>query len=298
MDLIYRYDPFEPLMVRSLPDASSALRTLRDGHERFAEIIAQMHLHTLGEGDPAPIVIPFSPFSMGLPLVSGTESKQAPFALVVGCSDARVPTETIFDASFNDLFVVRIAGNALGGEGLGSIHYAVKHLGHSLKVLVVMGHTGCGAVTAAVDAYLSPEKYLEIAFTSALRSVVDHVQVAIRAASQALVRTFGAGIGGRGGFRESLIDMAVYLNTAVTAHFLLREFQKFDSTPPEVVYGVYNIGSLRVRSLPRMVPCESEDGHPPIFAPAPQGADDILVLADRLAKSVAARGLIDVAVGS
>ena len=52
--------------------------------------------------------------------------------------------------------------------------------------------------------------------------------------------------------------------------------------------------TLRVRSLPRMVPCESEDGHPPIFAPAPEDADDLVALADRLAKSVAARGIIDV----
>lgn len=294
MDLIYRYDPFEPITLRKMTDADAALKTLKDGHERFSEILAQMHLHTLGEGDPEPIIVPFSPFSMGIPLVSGTESKQAPFALVVGCSDARVPTETIFDASFNDLFIVRIAGNALGGEGLGSIHYAVKHLGESLKLLAVMGHTGCGAVTAAVDAYLSPEKYLEIAFTPALRSVVDHVQVAIRQASQALVRQFGGGIGGRPGFRAALIDMAVYLNSAATAYFLAREFRTFDATPPKVVYGVYNIASLRVRSLPRMVPCESEDGHPPIFANAPENADDLVTLADQLAKSVAARGIIEV----
>lgn len=294
MDLIHRYDPFEPIAPRHLPDADSALKALKQGHERFSEIIAQMQLHALGEGDPEPIIVPFSPFSMGVPLVTGTETKQAPFALMVGCSDARVPTETIFDASFNDLFVVRIAGNALGSEGLGSIHYAVKHLGESLKILVVMGHTGCGAVTAAVDAYLSPEKYLEIAFTPALRSVIDHVQVAIRGASQGLVRAFGPGIGGRPGFREALIDMAVYLNAAATSHFLLREFRAFDATPPKVAYGVFNIGSLRVRSLPRMSQCEEEDGHPPIFAKAPEGADDLIMLADRLAKSVGARGIIDV----
>ena len=73
--------------------------------------------------------------------------KQAPFAVVIGCSDARVPTEMIFGQGFNDLFVIRVAGNVLGDVCLGSIDFAVEALSESVKLLVVLGHSGCGAVT-------------------------------------------------------------------------------------------------------------------------------------------------------
>ena len=76
---------------------------------------------------------------------------------MLGCSDARVPIELIFNEGPNDLFVVRVAGNGLGGEVFGSLSYAVEHLGGSLKLVVVLGHSGCGAVSAAVDAVLNPK---------------------------------------------------------------------------------------------------------------------------------------------
>ena len=80
--------------------------------------------------------------------------KQRPFAAVLGCSDARVPIELIFNEGPNDLFVIRVAGNGLGSEVLGSLKYAVEHLGGSMKIVAVLGHSGCGAVSSAVDVYL------------------------------------------------------------------------------------------------------------------------------------------------
>ncbi len=74
---------------------------------------------------------------------------QAPFAVIVGCSDSRVGPELIFDCNLGELFVVRVAGSTVSREGLGSIIYAVEHLGAPL--IVVLGHTKCGAVGAAVD---------------------------------------------------------------------------------------------------------------------------------------------------
>jgi carbonic anhydrase len=74
---------------------------------------------------------------------------QKPFAVIVGCSDSRVGPELIFDCNLGELFVVRVAGSTVGQEGLGSIVYAVEHLGAPL--VVVLGHTKCGAVGAAVD---------------------------------------------------------------------------------------------------------------------------------------------------
>jgi carbonic anhydrase len=74
--------------------------------------------------------------------------EQKPFAVVVGCSDSRVPPELVFDVNLGDIFVVRTAGEVLDQIGLGSIEYAVEHLGTHL--IVVLGHQHCGAVSAAV----------------------------------------------------------------------------------------------------------------------------------------------------
>lgn len=74
---------------------------------------------------------------------------QAPFAVVLGCSDSRVPPELIFDAGLGDLFVIRVAGNIVDDAVLGSIEYAAVHLGTPL--VVALGHASCGAVRAAVS---------------------------------------------------------------------------------------------------------------------------------------------------
>jgi carbonic anhydrase len=75
---------------------------------------------------------------------------QKPFAVVLSCSDSRVPPELIFDQGLGDLFTIRVAGNVLGSAQVASIEYAVEHLG--AKLIVVMGHESCGAVKAAIDA--------------------------------------------------------------------------------------------------------------------------------------------------
>jgi len=77
------------------------------------------------------------------------ENGQHPFAVVVSCSDSRVPPELLFDQALGDLFVVRVAGNVITPVELGSIEYAVEHL--KTPLVVVLGHEGCGAVTAAVE---------------------------------------------------------------------------------------------------------------------------------------------------
>lgn len=75
---------------------------------------------------------------------------QHPFATVVGCSDSRVPVELIFDQGFGDLFVIRVAGNVITDDVIGSIEYARLHL--KTMLVVILGHEGCGAVTAALEA--------------------------------------------------------------------------------------------------------------------------------------------------
>jgi len=74
---------------------------------------------------------------------------QKPFAVILGCSDSRVPPELIFDVTLGDIFVVRTAGEVVDAIVLGSLEYAIEHLG--TKLIVVLGHERCGAVTAAVS---------------------------------------------------------------------------------------------------------------------------------------------------
>ena len=79
-----------------------------------------------------------------------TAPHQSPFAAVVGCSDSRVPVELLFDQGIGDIFVIRTAGNNVNSEMvMGSIDYAIEHLG--VKVLIVLGHGSCGGVTGAIS---------------------------------------------------------------------------------------------------------------------------------------------------
>ena len=75
--------------------------------------------------------------------------RQRPFAVVLGCSDSRVPTEILFDSGLGDLFVIRVAGNVPNPSSIASVEYAVAHL--ETKLVVVMAHERCGAVSAAIE---------------------------------------------------------------------------------------------------------------------------------------------------
>lgn len=82
-------------------------------------------------------------------LVKITKDKQHPFAAILSCSDSRAPTELLFDQALGDIFSVRLAGNIASDKAIGSLEFSTKYLGS--KLIVVMGHTGCGAVKAACD---------------------------------------------------------------------------------------------------------------------------------------------------
>jgi carbonic anhydrase len=112
---------------------------------------------------------------------------QAPFAVILGCSDSRVPVEIVFAQGFGDLFVVRVAGNIVAPSIVGSIEFAVKSFGSAL--VVVMGHTQCGAVAAALDAAtrgVHPESHNIQSITS---RIVPHVtELATLATGDQLMR--------------------------------------------------------------------------------------------------------------
>jgi carbonic anhydrase len=140
--------------------------------------------------------------------------KQRPYAAVLGCSDARVPVELIFNEGPNDLFVIRVAGNGLGTEVLGSIKYAVENLGGSLKLIVVLGHSGCGALTTAVDVFLNPDDYLPLATKHSLRNILDRLLLVVQTAARKPLAAFGSDVVLRPRYRKSLIEASIVTNAA------------------------------------------------------------------------------------
>lgn len=133
--------------------------------------------------------------------------EQYPFAIVLGCSDSRVPLELIFDQGLGDLFVVRVAGNVVAPSQAGSIEFAAQRFGTPL--VVIMGHSGCGAVEATIDEVLNP--------TASLSYNLEQVVNRIRPAVNTLL-TVEPGIS-----RESLSDRAVKANVASMTRLLIHE---------------------------------------------------------------------------
>src|SRR5262249_26493779 len=131
VEIAYRYDANDA-SGRSRPaDPDAALARLNDGNHAFAELLNSVK----GDGSPVRRVVQADPRDLGLLRGANGPPLQRPFAAVLGCSDARVPLELIFNEGPNDLFVVRVAGNGLGSDVLGSLKYAIEHLGDSLKLV-------------------------------------------------------------------------------------------------------------------------------------------------------------------
>ena len=98
---------------------------------------------------------------------------QAPFAIILGCSDSRVPAELIFDQGLGDLFVIRVAGNIVAPSHIGSVEYAAEMFG--TRLVVVMGHSSCGAVLATLDEL---ERDSESRSPN-LRAIVDYIRPSV-----------------------------------------------------------------------------------------------------------------------
>lgn len=236
LELIYRFDPSQQVSRHAPQDPADAQQWLEQGNAEFASL-------AVGEGNVSRVVH-FDLDDFGV-AAEGSVLKQQPFAVVLGCSDARVPTEMIFQQGCNDLFVVRVAGNVLGEEQLGSIDYAVENLGKDLKLLVVLGHSRCGAVTATVDAFLKPSEYLSLSASHHVRAIVNALFPAVRGAAEALSVVWGDDVVRRPGYRAALIETAVIFNAGLTASILHEEFARPDADR-RIVFGVYDLGSRRV----------------------------------------------------
>lgn len=276
-EIVYRHDPQHPCRHVPPADSREARRRLQEGNRGFAHV-----LDALPAGRATVRhVVPFDPRDLGLGDAAGAPPRQRPFAVVLGCSDARVPTELIFNQWCNELFVVRVAGNVLGNEALGSIDYAVHNLDDSVKLLVVLGHSGCGAVTSAVDVFLHPTRYLSVATSHPLRAIVDRLVVVVRGAARALESAWGGAVTRQAGYRAALIETAVVFNAALGAFTLREEFRRGEAlATPAAVFGVYDLASRKVH-VPG-VPAATGD---PFLADPPQCGEDLAAFAARIAGS-------------
>ena len=137
-------------------DAEQALARLRDGNRRFVDHVISLEAllsHARREENAR---------------------AQRPFAVILGCSDSRAPAEFVFDQGLGDLFVIRVAGNIAAPSQIGSIEFAVERFG--VRLVVVLGHSNCGAVQATLEALDCPEEV-----SPALHAIVDRIAPALSA---------------------------------------------------------------------------------------------------------------------
>jgi carbonic anhydrase len=130
--------------------------------------------------------------------------EQEPFAIILGCSDARVPAEIVFDQGLGDLFVIRVAGNIVAPSQIGSIEFAAAQFG--TRLVVVLGHSQCGAVLATLDQLRQPAE----SQSRNLRSIVDRVRPSVEALLNMELNLD----------REALIRHAVRANVMVSVSHL------------------------------------------------------------------------------
>ena len=135
VETLFAQDPCKDCSNRKPANAAVAWRELIDGNDRYRRVNGKQ---------PAD--------RMDACRRSCTLDKQNPFAIVLSCSDSRVPPEILFDQRIGDIFVVRVAGNVASDEAIGSIEYAIAHLNKPdpPRILVVLGHEKCGAVESAM----------------------------------------------------------------------------------------------------------------------------------------------------
>jgi len=166
--------------------ATEALARLRDGNRRFASDVRSLDslLSHTRRGD----------------LVS----RQEPFAIILGCSDSRVPAELVFDQGLGDLFVIRVAGNIVAPSQVGSVEFAATQFG--TRLVIVMGHSLCGAIQATIDELRRPAGRQ----SRSLRSIVNRIRPSVEPLLETEVRHDS----------EALMHLAVRANVRASVNHL------------------------------------------------------------------------------
>lgn len=237
-EIVFQHDPSNREKLGRPTEAEQARARLIAGNDHFSSLWSDD-----ASGSQSLVV----PSNLGdlLPSALGKAPEHHPFAAILSCSDARVPTELLFFEPLSELFVVRLAGNVVGNEAVGSLNYAVQHLGGSVKSLVVLGHTGCGAVSAAVDAYLDPAHTPLMTDTLGLRSVVEHIFVAVRTAAKAL-NSLGISPTEDPTYRTRLTAASEVINAAIAAMTLKQVLGASIPRDCGVVFGIYDLATRQV----------------------------------------------------
>jgi len=200
-------------ILESMPTPEEALQRLQAGNERFVAGTARF---LTGQKE----------------ILADLAKGQHPYATILSCSDSRVPPELIFDAGFGELFIVRVAGNVLSSEGAGSLQYAGRHL-HT-PLFLVLGHTHCGAVAAAIDTLLRGTRQL-----SRIQILVDSILPGLTDLDLQSPP-------------EAILAQAVEANVRWTMRRILESTEDWER-PAEwnvkLVGGIYEIETGRVRFL-------------------------------------------------
>ncbi len=204
--------------VAATPSADAVLKQLMAGNQRF----------TTGQS--------LSP-DHGLERIRSLAQSQAPVAVILGCADSRVPPELIFDEGLGSLFTIRVAGNIADDASLGSIEYAVESL--NVKLVMVLGHERCGAVTAALNA-LTNGTHLP----GHLESLTKVIEPAIAQAEQQQSGAFQPG---------ELLDQSVRANVRAVVQALSNSqpilAQRVKQKTLKIVGGYYDLDSGAVEVL-------------------------------------------------
>lgn len=261
IDLTYRYRPDDPKPFYAPKDWQSASVLLQGGNSLVVRFFNACRRGHFNDGSSPPVIELSSTEARIEPLGGDGLPIQMPFAVMLGCSDARVPTELLFGQGFNDIFNIRVAGNILTEEGVGSLIYALRsftpdpsHPGaRSLRLAGVLGHRGCGAVKATVKTFQSGPVAAKV-FGDPIGSIVLKIAApALAMAAELFDADRGAGASSDPRNLDVLVELVVYLNAAWNAH-LMQDWVRREG--PEVadrvgvVYGVFDPTTWYVHHLP------------------------------------------------
>ncbi len=206
-----------PLLDRDKMSPQQALDVLIEGNHRFVNnLIVNKDMQSL---------------------VQMIKDKQHPFASFLSCSDSRAPVELLFDQALGDIFSVRLAGNIASDKAIGSLEFSSKYLGS--KLIVVLGHSDCGAVKAACDDFREGH----------IGEIINLIRPAVRKEKTVLKNRDSNNVG----FIDKVCELNVKMQIDEVLHSSDIIQDMLDAKQIGVVGGIYNLNTGEVRFLPDTV---------------------------------------------
>lgn len=220
-----QYIDYSSLEIQSQITPSQVFQILKDGHARFRSGLRLTR--DLGRQ------------------IRDTGGKQHPLAVVLSCIDSRAPTELIFDLGLGDILSIRIAGNVISREVLGSMEYACTVAG--AKLILVMGHTRCGAVTTAVEFACSPETVAQVTGCQHIGPIVQIIQQSIGPVACHNLKQLSSID------KELLVDQVAHRNVSRVVEMILAQSQSLDRLHREgqisIIGAIYDVATGGIEFL-------------------------------------------------